>query len=123
MTLALMESGAGDTGEFELGFLGGAGSLAAFGNVLLAGTGGLDHLVARTVPAGEKAVAEVDRGVEDDLGLAVGQQAGVAAVRRDETVSHGRLPNTTRRTTGTIGTKRTERTRVPALGAAGPLGP
>ena len=123
MTLALMETGAGDAGEFELDFLGGAGGLAAFGNVLLAGTGSLDHLVARAVPGGEKAVAEVDCGVEDDLGFAVGQQAGVAAVRWDETVSYARLPTRTKRTAGTTRTGRTERTRVPALDAPGPLGP
>ena len=40
----------------------------------------------------EEAVTEVNRGVVDDLGLAIGKQAGVAAVGRDEAVSHEKLP-------------------------------
>jgi len=52
---------------------------------------GLDHLVAGAVAAVEEAVAEIDCGVVDDLGLAVGEQGGVAAVRRNEAIRHSGL--------------------------------
>ena len=41
---------------------------------MLAGTGGLDHLVARAVTFVEKAVAKADRGIIDDERFLVGEQ-------------------------------------------------
>jgi hypothetical protein len=62
---------------------------AASDDVLFAGTGGLDHLVAGAVALLEQAVAEVDCGVVDDFGLAVREQVDITAVRWDETISRG----------------------------------
>jgi len=39
------QAGAGDLGEFELHFFGGGAGRAAFGDILDAAAGGLDHLV------------------------------------------------------------------------------
>ncbi len=62
------EAGAGYVGEFEFGFLGGAAGLAAFGDVLHAGTRGLDHLVVGAAALFEVAVAETDGHVVRKLG-------------------------------------------------------
>lgn len=78
------EAGAGYVRELDLGFLGSARGLAAFDDVLLARAGGLDHLVVGAVALGEEAVAEMDRGVIDNLGFLVGEEVFVAAVRGNE---------------------------------------
>lgn len=67
------------------------GGLAAFDNILLAGACGLDHLVVSAAAAVDEAVTEVDCGVVDNLGLAIGEQVGVAAVRGNEAFGHGKL--------------------------------
>jgi hypothetical protein len=63
----------------------------AFEDVLFAGTRGLHHLVVSAGSPVYKAVAEVDRGVEDDEGLVVGEEFLVAAMRRDEALGNGEL--------------------------------
>ena len=45
------EAGAGNVGQLELGFLGGAAGATAFEDVLLARAGGLNHLVAGAAEA------------------------------------------------------------------------
>lgn len=73
-----------DSLEFQ--FLGGAGNLAAFHNVLLAGASRLHHLVMGLVAPVDETLAEVDRGVKNDHGLLIGQKLLIATVRRDESI-------------------------------------
>jgi hypothetical protein len=56
--------------------------LAALDDVLLAGAGGLDHLVDRAVALLEEPGAEPDGGVVDDLRFLVGEKALVTAMGR-----------------------------------------
>ena len=78
------QAGAGDAGEFELGLLGGGGGLAGFRDVLFAATGGLDHLIVSPRAAVDEAVAESDRGIENNLGGLVGFELPVPAMGGDE---------------------------------------
>lgn len=55
----------------------------ALGVVLLAGAGGLDHLIDGAVAAAREPLAEAACEVEDGLGLLVGAQVAVAAVKGD----------------------------------------
>ena len=68
-------------GQFEFEFLGGAGNLAAFNDVLFAGARGLHHLVEGAVFFVQKARGEINGGVIDDLGFLAGEKVFVAAVR------------------------------------------
>lgn len=85
------EAGSGDIGEFDFRFLGCCRSHAAFYYILLARSGGLDHLVAGTVELIQEAVAEIDRGAIDNLRLLIGKQTGITAMGRDEAARHGAL--------------------------------
>lgn len=68
-----LEAGTCNVSQLVFSFLGCAGGHAAFDDVLLAGTGGLDHLVAGAVVRVEEAIAEAHGGVVDDFGLLVGE--------------------------------------------------
>jgi hypothetical protein len=81
-----LQAGAGDVGEFDLGFGGGLSGFAAFGDVLFAGPGGLDHLVDGAVSFFEEAVAEVVGKVEDDFGFLVGEEILVVSTWGEEAV-------------------------------------
>ena len=81
----LIERCAGDVGQLDLGLAGGAARRAALGDVLLAATGGLGHLVDGAVAVGgQEAAAEEHRALVDRLALAVGDQVPVAAVRQND---------------------------------------
>ena len=69
----------GDVGELEFHLRGGDGGLAAFGDVLFSGTGGLHHLVDSAVSAFEELLAEAEGEVIDDLGLFVGEEVLVVS--------------------------------------------
>src|SRR5713101_5455097 len=77
-------------GQFEFEFLGGAGNLAAFNDVLFAEARGLYHLVARAVFFVQKARGEINGGVIDDPGFLVGEKVFVT-VRREEAAGLWRL--------------------------------
>ena len=79
-----MNEAEGDVGELDLHFLGGAGGLAAFEDVLFAGACRLHHLVDGAVFTGEEALAETVGEIVDDLGFLVGEQLTVVAVGGDE---------------------------------------
>ena len=68
--------------SFQERDLGGEPGLAAFQNVLLARTRGLDHLVNGAIALGEILVGEAEGDVVDDLGLLEGQEGPVVAARR-----------------------------------------
>jgi hypothetical protein len=53
-----LDAGAGDVGQFDLGFFGAATGLAGFENVLFAGARGLHHLVASARAQVNEAAAE-----------------------------------------------------------------
>lgn len=78
------QAGAGDLGEFELHFFGGGAGLAAFGDVLDATAGGLDHLVVGAAAGADVAVAEAHGDVVDELGELERFEVPVAAVGREE---------------------------------------
>lgn len=78
------EAGAGDVGEFDFGFGGGSRGFAAFRDVLLAGSCGLDHLVDGAVASREEAVAEVVGEVVDDLGFLKGDEVVVVTAGWEE---------------------------------------
>ena len=85
-----LQAGAGDIGEFDLTFAGGDGGLAALGDVLFPGPGGLHHLVDGAVALREKSPAEMEGEIVDDLGFAVGEQVLVVSLLREEgVVGHG----------------------------------
>jgi hypothetical protein len=84
-------AGAGDLGQLEFGFLGGAAGLAAFKDILFAGTGRLYHLVTGARSLVNKAVAETHRAVEDDAGLLKGEKIFVTTMRWCETLGIGRM--------------------------------
>jgi len=105
-----LEAGAGHVGEFDLGFLGGESGLAAFEDVFLAGTSGLDHLVNRAVAFGEKLVSEAEGDIENDLRLVEGVEGLVVATRRKKAVR--RMGGMGR--TGGMG-RMTARARIPPL--------
>ena len=75
---------AGDVGELEFAFPGGAAGLAGFENVLFTGAGRLYHLVPGAGALVNKAIAKTHRAVEDDTGLLKGEKVLIAAVRRRE---------------------------------------
>lgn len=80
----LLEARARHIGELDFGLLGGPRGHARLDDVLLAGPGRLDHLVMGAAALVDKTVAEIDRGVVNDLRLLVGEQPLIAAVPRDE---------------------------------------
>jgi hypothetical protein len=100
-----------DIGQFHFRFFGGSGNLAAFDDVLLAGSRGLHHLVAGTVAPIKEPVAETDRGVIGDLGFAEGEEVCVSAVGWDEALGHGRLKGRGDGTDGGNGTNGTNGTQ------------
>ena len=84
-----LQAGPGDIGEFDFGFLRGAGSVAAFQNVLFARAGSLDHLIMGAGVLVHEAVAEPHCAIIDDAGFLKGDEVFVAAMRRDKAVGHG----------------------------------
>ena len=74
ITQELFQIGARHVGQLDLGLLRGRGGHAAFDDVLLAGTGRLDHLVMDAAAFVDEAIAEMDPGVVHDLRLLVGEQ-------------------------------------------------
>ena len=85
------EAGAGDVGELEFGLLGGAGRFRAFEDVLFAGAGSLAHLVDSAVALFEKALRETEREIENNLGLLIGKQLAIIAMRREEFGGRGHI--------------------------------
>ena len=85
----LFKAGSGDVGEFEFGFFGTDGRFGAFDDVLLAGSGGLDHLVVGAVEFLQERAAEAEGEVVDDFGFFVGEESFVVAVFWEE-VGHGK---------------------------------
>jgi len=77
-------AGAGNVGEFEFGFLGGAAGLAAFKDVLFAGAGGLHHLIVGAGAFADETVAEIECGLKNDQGFAIGKEILMAAMSGDE---------------------------------------
>jgi hypothetical protein len=86
----LFLAGTGHVGKLDFGFLGCTAELAAFEDVLLAGAGGLHHLVVRAGFFVYETVAEMERGLKNHEGFVVGEQLLVASVRWDESVSIAR---------------------------------
>jgi len=86
------QTGAGDVGQLDFHFLGGARRLAAFNDVLLTRTRRLNHLVVGPVPLAQESSTETDRGVINDFRLLIGKELGVAAVLWYETLAHSRRP-------------------------------
>jgi hypothetical protein len=82
-------AGAGHVGELEFGFLGCAAGLAAFQDVLFAGTGGLHHLVVGAGTLVYETVAEMEGGLVNHQCFVVGEELLVAAVGRDEALTVG----------------------------------
>jgi hypothetical protein len=80
----LFETGAGHVGQFEFRFFRSAGGLAAFDNVLLAGTRGLHHLIISAIALAEEAATEIYGGVIYNLGFLVGEKFLVAAMLGNE---------------------------------------
>jgi hypothetical protein len=76
------QAGAGHVGQLDFRFLGGARRLAAFGDVLLARAGGLNHLVDDAVALAQKSLAKAVCDVVDNFSFLVGKQLAVVAVRR-----------------------------------------
>jgi hypothetical protein len=62
---------------------------SSFHDVLLAGAGGLDHLIDSAVSFIEQIGAELDSGVIDDFSLLERKEILVATVWWDDTVDHG----------------------------------
>lgn len=81
-----LEAGAGDVGELDLGFGGGDGGFAGFGDVLFAGAGGLHHLVDGAVASLQVLPAETVGEVIDDFGFAIGEKGPIAAGFWEETL-------------------------------------
>jgi len=79
-----LQTGAGDVGELDLHLGRGLGGFAAFGDVLFAGPGGLDHLVYGAVSFLEKAAAEVEGDIVADFGFLVGEEVLVVSAGREE---------------------------------------
>ena len=80
------EAGAGDVGEFEFHFLGGAAGLAAFEDVLFPRAGSLHHLVGGAATLVHEAAAEAHGAIIDDAGFLEGEELLVAAVSGDESL-------------------------------------
>ncbi len=83
-----LQAGPSDTRQFELGFLGCSRGLAALGDILHAGTGGLHHLVARAAVLFNIAVAKTDRNVVHELRHLKTLQVAISAVLRNEVFGH-----------------------------------
>ena len=82
----LLEAGACDIGELELGLLRRAGGDASFRDVLHAAARGLNHLIMGARPFVDEAIAEDERAVIDQLGGLKAAQLAVAAVPRKQAV-------------------------------------
>lgn len=82
----LLKAGAGDAGEFDFGFFGSGGGLAAFEDVLFAGPGGLDHLVDSAIAFVEETLAKADGAVIDNSSFLESKQLLIAAVGWYETL-------------------------------------
>ena len=81
-----LQTRTGDVGEFDFGFGGRLSGFAAFGDVLFAGPGGLDHLVDGAVSLYKEAVAEVESEIESDFGFLVGEEILVVSARGEKGV-------------------------------------
>jgi len=86
--LQLFQAGAGDACQLEFELLGGSAGLAALGDVLDAGAGGLDHLVVGAAALVDVAIAEADGYVVDELGHLEALEVPVAAVLGDQRFHH-----------------------------------
>jgi hypothetical protein len=80
------EAGAGNVGQLEFGFLGGAGGHTPLRDVACATAGGLYHLVVSARPFLNEAVAEDLGGIVDPLGRMEATQLLVAAMLGDKAV-------------------------------------
>jgi hypothetical protein len=87
----LLQAGPRHVGELELGFFRGAGCLASFGDVLHAGPGRLDHLVASSAARFDVPVAETHRKVENQLGHLETLELSVATMLGDQRFSFDHL--------------------------------
>jgi len=61
----------------------------AFDDVLLARPSSLDHLTDRAVVFLQEALAETNRGIANNLRVAIGKQVAVPAMRRNEALAYG----------------------------------
>lgn len=84
----LFQTGPSHVRQFDFHLLRRAGGHASLDDVLLAGPGRLDHLIAGPALPADEAITEVDCGVIDDLSLPIGKQIPVAAMWWDETFCH-----------------------------------
>jgi len=76
---------ASNADQFDFCLLGSARRLAPFHDILFPGSGGLDHLIIRAIRLRKKPLAEPIREIIDDLGLSIGKEFAVVAVRGNET--------------------------------------
>lgn len=78
----------GDVGQLDLGLAGGPARLAAFQDILLSGTGGLDHLVVGAGTAVDELIAKEYGRIVNDAGFLERQQVLIAAVWGNEAIAH-----------------------------------
>ena len=76
---------ASNADQLDLRLLGSARRFAPFHDILFPGSGGLDHLIIRAIRLRKKPLAEPIREIIDDLGLSIGKEFAVVAVRGNET--------------------------------------
>jgi hypothetical protein len=86
----LLETGSGNIGKLDLGFLGSAARLAALENILFARAGGLHHLVVGARPFVDKPVAKFHGAIVDNAGFLKGVELLIAPVWRDKALGRGR---------------------------------
>src|SRR6185437_4687715 len=77
-------AGTRNSGELDFGFLGSPAGLAAFQNVLFAGTRSLNHLIVSPGFFANKPAAIINSGLKYNQRFVVGQERLVSSVWRDE---------------------------------------
>ena len=76
---------ASNADQLDFRLLGSAGRFAPFHDILFPGSGGLDHLIIRAIRLTKKPLTEPIPEIINHLGLSIGKQFAVVAMRRNET--------------------------------------